>query len=222
MSLILQTGLVLSFYARAQYNLEQIVHRVTDLSALAFKVKACQDAHVVLFDHYHTDYAYEIVIGSSKNNYTNIRTKRYTTLLYMRKSFLLYKVNFEVYFTMQTIFKDKPSTYHKFLEYHITLQLVCFYRLGQTAASKKTPGILDCNEYREFWVSWLNGHIAVGYGGLVGLNQIIDYHDESPMSISYLALTTYSSGFGYFLIYTVPGKEFKIQLNYNLMMMGSV
>ncbi|CAH1786996.1 unnamed protein product, partial [Owenia fusiformis] len=46
-----------------------------------------------------------------------------------------------------------------------------------------TPGIVDCDEYQPFWVSWTKGRrtltIAAGTGLCVGLNQILQWTDTS-------------------------------------------
>ncbi len=43
--------------------------------------------------------------------------------------------------------------------------------------SKNTDGILDENELRSFWISWLNGHIEVGEGHQPGVNRLVDWLD---------------------------------------------
>ncbi|KAI0235762.1 hypothetical protein LSAT2_013711 [Lamellibrachia satsuma] len=39
---------------------------------------------------------------------------------------------------------------------------------GQPAAQNTTPGLLDCDEYRPFWIMWEDGDIVVGRGRVLG------------------------------------------------------
>ena len=45
-------------------------------TSATFRVAACNDAHVALFDNHQTDVAYEVIIGGSGNAFTIIRRKR--------------------------------------------------------------------------------------------------------------------------------------------------
>ena len=56
-----------------KYDYDKIVYRVATITSFVFKVRAKSDAHIVLWQHYHADKAYEIVIGMSSNTYTAIR-----------------------------------------------------------------------------------------------------------------------------------------------------
>ena len=42
---------------------------------------------------------------------------------------------------------------------------------------KSTPYILDCNEYRTFWVKWETNAVAVGKGSDVNDREIISFTD---------------------------------------------
>lgn len=50
---------------------------------------------------------------------------------------------------------------------------------GTRVAETQTPGILDCNERRFFWVRWENGHFEVGADFLAGLGRFLDWKDDS-------------------------------------------
>lgn len=81
-------------------------------------MRACNDAILGLFDYYHTDKLYEVVIGGSSNQNTWIRSER----------------------------------------------------LGDSEKRVSTPNILNCDEYRGFWLSWYDGKIAVGQGEVCALS----------------------------------------------------
>jgi hypothetical protein len=46
-----------------------------------------------------------------------------------------------------------------------------------------TPSILDSSQFRSFWVSWANGHIRVGKGGNVHINEFMSYPDPTPQKV---------------------------------------
>lgn len=46
-------------------------------------------------------------------------------------------------------------------------------------ASANTPDILDCFEFRKFWISWSSG-IKVGQG-LFGHGQFLEWNPDPPM-----------------------------------------
>ena len=53
-----------------------------------------------------------------------------------------------------------------------------------------TLGILNCREYRYFWVSWLNGKIEVGRGSLVGDDRMMEWQDPDPHPVAMVAVST--------------------------------
>lgn len=119
-----------------------------------FKLQACNDGHVGLFESYKfRPYTYEIVIGGYSNMKSEIRINRFSNTL----------VN--------------------------------------------TPDILKCDELQQFWVSWLNGRIALGYGEVPGIAEILGVDDPNPKSISYLGLSTGWGATGVWMISNIPGKR---------------
>ncbi|XP_033127356.1 uncharacterized protein LOC117125080 [Anneissia japonica] len=54
----------------------------------------------------------------------------------------------------------------------------------------RSSGFLDQNEYRRFWIQFVDGEIAVGYIGEVAF---MTYQDPNPLDISYVG---YSTGWG--------------------------
>ena len=63
-------------YTSNIYTYNKYWYRVGAKTYVAFKVKACNDAHVALFDEYMLDLAYEIVLGGSGNTISAIRRTR--------------------------------------------------------------------------------------------------------------------------------------------------
>lgn len=49
---------------------------------------------------------------------------------------------------------------------------------------------VDCNNYKEFWISWINGVISVGYGLTVGINRFLFLNDRNPHPVNYVAFST--------------------------------
>lgn len=64
------------FYTDFKYDVTQSQYVVASRSWLTFKVRACKDAHVMLFSNAMTSEAYEVVIGGSSNTVTGIRDQR--------------------------------------------------------------------------------------------------------------------------------------------------
>ena len=81
---------------------------------------------------------------------------------------------------------------------------------------EETPGILDPNEFREFWISWKDGRIAVGRGRIPLLREILAWTDPKHMTVSYLSMGMYNNE-GHWEMYTVPGKDFILILQFDLM-----
>jgi Farnesoic acid 0-methyl transferase len=60
-------------------------------------------------------------------------------------------------------------------------------------APVSTPNILDANEFKSFWISWINGTISVGQGIIVGSSSFMTYTDPSPSAVNYIALSGYNT-----------------------------
>ena len=64
----------------------------------------------------------------------------------------------------------------------------------------KASGFLNETEFRQFWVSWENNVIAVGYGDIIGKDVIFSYDDSSaPYEINFLAFSSYAQNKGQFI-----------------------
>ncbi|KAJ8298660.1 hypothetical protein KUTeg_022720, partial [Tegillarca granosa] len=63
-------------------------------------------------------------------------------------------------------------------------------RHGQPKFSDFSGNFLSENEYRDYWVSWSDGIIRVGYGLHVGDNIFMEYDDPEPYDVNYAAVAT--------------------------------
>ncbi len=118
-----------------------------------FKLKACMDGHIGLFESYKLKPStYEIVLGSQSNRRTEI------------------------------------------------------HRYGHTMASAVTPGILKCEEFQQFWVSWSSGFIGVGHGDTPGIAEIVGVDDPNFKGISYMGLSTSVTATGEWDITSISGE----------------
>lgn len=59
-----------------------------------------------------------------------------------------------------------------------------------------TPDILSSTELRQFWVKWSNGTIRFGKGGVVGLNELMNYVDPQPAFRRHVHSIAVASGLG--------------------------
>ena len=58
-----------------------------------------------------------------------------------------------------------------------------------------TPGILDGNSLRDFWISWTRGRIMVGRGYLVGQDHFMQHQASNPRPVYGISVSTgYGSG----------------------------
>ena len=63
-------------------------------------------------------------------------------------------------------------------------------RQGTIEVEASTPNILDCNSARNFWLSWEDGVIQFGTGGIVGQTRILSYTDPNPYTVNSLTVAT--------------------------------
>ena len=52
-----------------------------------------------------------------------------------------------------------------------------------------TLGILSCEQYRQFWITWGSNNFQLGQGNLYD-NKIIDFDDNSPYYVTGIGLGT--------------------------------
>ena len=61
---------------------------------------------------------------------------------------------------------------------------------GKQVTSSVEPNLLDCNEFRVFWIRWYSGYIAVGKGDVIGENKLMDHHPLVARDIRNVAFVT--------------------------------
>ncbi|CAC5419485.1 unnamed protein product [Mytilus coruscus] len=66
--------------------------------------------------------------------------------------------------------------------------------------------VLNCNEYRPFWISWEAGSIMVGSGNVVGDNVIVSWIDSDPFIVKRLGIFTARKQVGEWKVF-IPVKE---------------
>lgn len=64
---------------------------------------------------------------------------------------------------------------------------------GEPAKSKEVNYILDKNKFKPFWITWINGTIAVGKGTVFGVDTQVSWTDPSPLSITAISMDTVKS-----------------------------
>ena len=64
---------------------------------------------------------------------------------------------------------------------------------SENKALALTPNILNCDEFRTFWVSWRNGRIQVGRGSVPKQRQFMEWEDPRPLPVNFFSV---SSGYG--------------------------
>ncbi|CAH1794507.1 unnamed protein product [Owenia fusiformis] len=74
-------------------------------------------------------------------------------------------------------------------------------KMGELKTQAATPNILNCDEFRKFWISWKGGLIQVGTGSLYGINRIMSWQDPAPHLVNAVSVAT---GFGHEAIWRLP------------------
>lgn len=70
----------------------------------------------------------------------------------------------------------------------------------------ETPGILDCDDYRDFWISWDNQRVRFGEGELY-LNEVIYLDTENDVNIHFIETATGVDIEGWWSISKHQGRE---------------
>ena len=85
------SGATSTFTTSEEYNRDQLILSVADRKAVLLKIKAKENAHILLYEQYHASLAYEVIIGGDKNQITGIKLYVQSTLLlneYRQTSFI--------------------------------------------------------------------------------------------------------------------------------------
>ena len=76
---------------------------------------------------------------------------------------------------------------------------------NETVVETATPRILNCNEFREFWIQWqTDGNISVGEGA-VGTGEFLRYTDPDPHPIHSVSISTGEGSSGQWQISSETG-----------------
>jgi len=60
-----------------------------------------------------------------------------------------------------------------------------------------TPGIMDCNAYKAFWISWADNTIRVGQGAVIGRSSFLDWVDPEQRIFNGLTISTWDNSLGW-------------------------
>ena len=80
-------------------------------------------------------------------------------------------------------------------------------RLGTPVAYYPTSAILSATEFRQFWVTWDDKQLAVGYGPLPGVDIILSWTDDQYTAVQYLSISTWEDVPGQWEFTSYPGKS---------------
>jgi hypothetical protein len=47
-----------------------------------------------------------------------------------------------------------------------------------------------CNITKRFWISWMDGLLTLGSGSVVGQKAMLNYKDQAPFAVNYLAVAS--------------------------------
>ena len=61
---------------------------------------------------------------------------------------------------------------------------------NETKRRMSRDNLLSCSEFRPFWVTWRSSIITVGRGLTIGYENIFNWQDSEPMTVTGIALTT--------------------------------
>ncbi|ESO83535.1 hypothetical protein LOTGIDRAFT_169227 [Lottia gigantea] len=55
------------------------------------------------------------------------------------------------------------------------------------------PCIVDCYQFKPFWISWQSNYIRLGYGNIVDQQSVVSGTSQLPFNIAYLSLMRYEN-----------------------------
>ncbi|VDI78130.1 Hypothetical predicted protein [Mytilus galloprovincialis] len=64
---------------------------------------------------------------------------------------------------------------------------------------------MDCSKYRQFWISWKNGHLKLGGGIYLDKYILADWIDQRPFTVNAIGLMTKHGSVGDWKIFDVAG-----------------
>lgn len=61
---------------------------------------------------------------------------------------------------------------------------------GEVFFNRTNSQLMDCSKYRQFWISWKNGHLKLGGGIYLDKYILADWIDQRPFTVSAIGLMT--------------------------------
>lgn len=89
-----------------------------------------------------------------------------------------YELGFDVLSGFKFLFRRKSGTSYN-------------YKYSKTIHGQK---LLNCVEYRPFWISWNSGNIRVGKGNAVNFGTFYQWEDPNPISIEGVGIMSVHNG----------------------------
>lgn len=129
------------------------------------------------------------------------------TTKYRRGIFFSVKACADVSIILSAVLHSREQSY----SYEIRLGLrnresfIVGRQLAGSLAYARTPGILSCNEERFFWVTWINGNVAIGRGLELGRGVVLSFVDLKPFRVNAAGFTTGSGQKGNFRLMLFNG-----------------
>jgi len=87
------------------------------------------------------------------------------------------------------------------------------YSTGGEKQRVETPDIMDCNNFRAFWVSWEDHRIKAGKGATVGQQIFLDWYDLEERIFQGLTISTWSDATGWWDLSYTEGLAMKCVIN---------
>ena len=99
-----------------------------------------------------------------------------------------------------------------------TSMLLMFRKGPKTSnlISKMGSGIVSDTELRWFWVSWLDGVIAWGYGDKPGLRELGSYTDPCPCRINFMSVGSWGDTTGHWIIPSEYYGTYSVSIMYSM------
>ncbi|CAG2207815.1 unnamed protein product [Mytilus edulis] len=72
-----------------------------------------------------------------------------------------------------------------------SLGLSSFFTVNPDHQNIGTQNSLSCSDYKDFWISWLDGHIKIGSGSTLFDNVFADWRDPVPIEVKSIGLLTF-------------------------------
>ncbi len=83
--------------------------------------------------------------------------------------------------------------------------------------STKSPGILDCDSFKVFWISWFQRTIRFGRGSILFQDELLSLTPKNVFEVHRISMTSWYTDPGYWIFSNDLGKNiFGMKCNENL------